>query len=125
LRDFHEYILVFSKETFSLPARGKTPDITRDEFLSWTSSVWTFPPEKAKRVGHPAPFPEELPRRLIKLYTYPGDVVLDPFAGSGTTLVVAKKLGRHFVGYEIKREYVEIALERLGKVLAEGIVNVG
>ncbi len=116
LRDFHEYILVFSKDSLSLPDRGKEPDIRREEFLAWTSSVWTFPPERAKRVGHPAPFPEELPYRLIKLYTYPGDVVLDPFAGSGTTLVVAKRLKRHFVGYEIKKEYTDIALKRLSAV---------
>jgi len=84
LRDTHEYILVFSKAAFSRrnPARRKST-IARDQFLELTKSVWTFPAESATRVGHPAPFPVELPYRLIQLYTYEGEVVLDPFMGSG------------------------------------------
>jgi DNA modification methylase len=113
LRDVHEYILVFSKQTFSRPGKDRESTIERDEFLSFTKSVWTFPAESARAVGHPAPFPEELPRRLIQLYTFEGDVVLDPFCGSGTTCVAAKNTGRHFLGYEINAEYVQKAEERL------------
>jgi DNA modification methylase len=113
LRDVHEYVLVFSKESFSRPSEGKRSTITRDDFLTWTKSVWAFPAASARKIGHPAPFPEELPRRLIELYTFEGDVVLDPFAGSGTTCLAARRQGRHFVGFEIHPEYVELAEKRL------------
>ncbi|MGD8554904.1 MAG: site-specific DNA-methyltransferase, partial [Anaerolineales bacterium] len=113
LRDVHEYIMVFSKQSFSRPSGDKQSTIERESFLEWTKSVWTFQAESAQKVGHPAPFPEELPRRLIELYTYRGDVVLDPFCGSGTTCVSAWREGRHYVGYEIKPEYLELAQERL------------
>lgn len=115
LRDVHEYILVFSKDRLDRPTRGKST-ITKEEFLEYTSSVWRFNPESATRVGHPAPFPVELPRRLIKLYTYEGDIVLDPFMGSGTTAVAAKELGRHFIGYDIKQEYIDLAYRRLEEI---------
>lgn len=114
LRDVHEYILVFSKGALSRPGRGRHSTIAREQFLEWTRSVWTFPPASARHVGHPAPFPEELPRRLIELYTYHGDVVLDPFCGSGTTCVAARRAGRHFVGYELDPRYLELAKKRLG-----------
>lgn len=113
LRDVHEYILVFSKQTFSRPSDGRESTIERDQFLEWTKSVWTFPAESAKRVGHPAPFPEELPRRLIELYSFKGDVILDPFCGSGSTCLAARSAGRHYVGYEIEEQYVELARSRL------------
>jgi len=114
LRDEHEYILVFSKESLSRPeVEGRKSTLSRDEFLEYTRSVWYIAPESAKRVKHPAPFPEELPYRLIKLYTYSGEIVLDPFMGSGTTAVAALKTGRFFVGYEINPEYVEIARKRI------------
>lgn len=113
LRDVHEYILVFSKESFSRKGIGKDSTIERDEFLEWTKSVWHIPAVSARKIGHPAPFPEELPERLIKLYTYRGDVVLDPFAGSGTSCVAALKNGRTYVGYEIEEEYVGLAEARL------------
>jgi DNA modification methylase len=113
LRDVHEYILVFSKQTFSRPGKDRESTIERDDFLSFTKSVWTFSAESARAVGHPAPFPEELPRRLIQLYTFEGDVVLDPFCGSGTTCLAAKSTGRHYLGYEINAEYVQKAEERL------------
>ncbi len=116
LRDVHEYILVFSKDTFSRRREGQTSTITRDDFLELTKSVWTFPAISAKRVGHPAPFPEELPRRLIELYTFEGDVVLDPFCGSGSTFIAAVNTGRTYVGYEIDSEYVELARKRLNEV---------
>lgn len=114
LRDTHEYILVFSKGSFARrKPRGKESTISREQFLEWTKSVWVFNPESAKRVGHPAPFPVELPYRLIQLYTYKGDIVLDPFMGSGSTALAALKAGRKFVGYEIHPRYVELAERRI------------
>lgn len=112
LRDIHEYLLVFAKEEFSRPDRGES-DIERDAFLEATLSVWEILPVSAKRIGHPAPFPEELADRVIRLYSYRDDVVLDPFAGSGTTCVAAAKANRHFVGYEIEPAFVELAHQRL------------
>jgi site-specific DNA-methyltransferase (adenine-specific) len=113
LRDVHEYILIFSKDNFKRSRRGKESTITKEQFLNWTKSVWSFPAVSARKIGHPAPFPEELPHRLIQLYTFKGDVVLDPFAGSGTTCVVAASTGRAFVGYEINPDYVALAWKRL------------
>ena len=113
LRDVHEYILVFSKGSFSRKNNGKKNSIRKEDFLEWTKSVWTFPSVSAKRIGHPAPFPEELPRRLIDLYTFVGDVVLDPFCGSGTTCLSALKMERHYIGYDIEERYVELANERI------------
>jgi site-specific DNA-methyltransferase (adenine-specific) len=113
LRDVHEYILVFSKEGFKRPKGKRLNTIQKEDFLAWTKSVWQFPAVQARQIGHPAPFPLELPHRCIQLYTYQDDVVLDPFAGSGTTCVAAKIDGRHFVGYEINAEYCELARSRL------------
>ena len=87
--------------------------ISRDEFLEFTKSVWTFPAEPAKKVGHPAPFPVELPYRLIQLFTFQGEVVLDPFMGSGQAAIAAIKAGRHYVGYDISPEYVSLAIKRV------------
>ena len=113
LRDTHEYILVFSKGQFNRPAKGKTSSITKEEFLEFTKSVWAFPAESAKRVSHPAPFPVELPRRLIQLYSYIDDLIIDPFIGSGSTAVAAVRTKRKYVGYDILPEYVSIAKDRL------------
>ncbi len=113
LRDIHEYILVFSKGSFSRRRNRKENSIKKEEFLEWTKSVWTFPAVSAKSIGHPAPFPEELPYRLIQLYTFKNDVVLDPFCGSGTTCLVALKSGRSYIGYDIEEEYVELANNRI------------
>ena len=113
LRDVHEYILIFSKESFSRSGKERKSTISRDEFLEYTKSIWTFGAESAKKIGHPAPFPPELPRRCIKLYTFEGDVVLDPFMGSGTTAVAALECGRHFVGYETDSEYIVKAEARI------------
>jgi len=113
LRDVHEYILIFSKGSFSRKPDGRESTIEREEFLEWTKSVWRIPAASARQVGHPAPFPVELPERLIKLYTYRGEVVLDPFVGSGTTCVAALQTDRHFVGYETEPEYVRLAEERI------------
>jgi site-specific DNA-methyltransferase (adenine-specific) len=118
LRDQHEYIIVLSKGSFKRERRGKRDTITREEFLEFTKSVWRFLPESAKKLRHPAPFPEELPYRCIQLYTFEGDVVLDPFVGSGTTCVVAAKTGRHFIGIDIEEEYVRIAERRIREVLS-------
>ncbi len=113
LRDTHEYVLVFSKDVFGRKNPDKRPStISREEFLEFTRSVWTFPAESARRVGHPAPFPVELPRRFIQLYTFEGDVVLDPFMGSGTTAVGAVETGRSYVGYDTDPEYCETARVR-------------
>jgi DNA modification methylase len=114
LRDTHEYILVFQKPPFGRKkVEGKESTITRDEFLEFTKSVWEFPPQSAKQVGHPAPFPEELPRRAIELYTFSGEVVLDPFMGTGSTALAAVNNNRHFVGYDVSSDYVELAQQRL------------
>jgi modification methylase len=112
LRDIHEYLLVFAKQSFSRPDKGKS-DIERDEFLDGTLSIWEIPPESAKRVGHPAPFPIELASRVISLYSYVGDVILDPFVGSGTTCVAAVEKGRHYVGYDIDPNYCLLAEKRI------------
>jgi site-specific DNA-methyltransferase (adenine-specific) len=87
--------------------------ITRQEFLEFTKSVWTFSAEPATRVGHPAPFPVELPYRLIQLYTFEYDIVLDPFMGSGQAAIAALKTKRHYVGYDINAEYVKLAERRI------------
>lgn len=125
LRDVHEYVLVFSKDSFARSARGRQSTILREDFLEWTKSVWTFPAASARQVGHPAPFPEELPRRLIELYTFKGDVVLDPFCGSGTTCVAARRAGRHYIGYEIDEAYLRLARSRLAAVEASSIEGDG
>ncbi|MFN3422514.1 MAG: DNA-methyltransferase, partial [Armatimonadota bacterium] len=120
LRDTHEYILIFCKQTFSRPNPfNRRPTISRDEFLEFTKSVWRFPAEPATKVGHPAPFPVELPYRLIQLYTFESEVVLDPFIGSGTTAIAAMKTGRTFVGYEINPDYVALANQRIEAFLAQ------
>ena len=113
LRDVHEYILVFSKSNFKREQGAKENTIDRDDFLEWTKSVWTFPAVSAKKIGHPAPFPEELPHRLIQLYSFKGDIILDPFAGSGTTCLVAVIDERHYIGYDINQQYLELAADRI------------
>ncbi len=114
LRDTHEYILVFQKPPFGRKRPdGRSATISRDDFLEYTKSRWTMAPTSAKRAMHPAPFPVELPRRLIDLYTFSGEVVLDPFMGTGATAIAANELGRVFVGYEISDAYVDIASDRL------------
>lgn len=114
LRDVHEYILVFSKSSYQrkniYQARSS---ITRDHFLEWTKSVWNIPAESARKIGHPAPFPLELPRRLIELYTFEGEIVLDPFMGSGQTALAALSTGRRYIGYEINPSYISLAEKRI------------
>lgn len=112
-----EMIPVFHKGSYRRPATGgRRGDISRDEFLDWTLGTWKFAGANPRRVGHPAPFPEELPRRLIKLYSYPDDLVLDPFSGSGTTLVAAKRLGRASIGVEINPAFCELTVRNVQTV---------
>jgi site-specific DNA-methyltransferase (adenine-specific) len=105
IRDVGEYILIFSKDSFKLESPNRTVTMTPGEFTDYTKSVWTFPATNGAKDGHPAPFPDELPKRLINFYTYLGDTVLDPFLGSGTTCRVAKAWGRQSIGYEIDKSY--------------------
>ena len=114
LRDVHEYILVFQKGTFQRHPIGENT-LSRDDFLEHTKSVWRFPTMSAKRAQHPAPFPLELPRRLINLYSYKGDIVLDPFMGSGTTALASVTTGRHYVGYELEQRYIDVAHGHLSR----------
>lgn len=88
-------------------------DITKEEFMAWTNGLWTFNGERAKKIGHPAPFPVELPKRCIKLFSYVGDTVLDPFLGSGTTALAAKRVGRNCVGLELNPDFCELAKNRI------------
>jgi site-specific DNA-methyltransferase (adenine-specific) len=114
LRDIHEYILVFSKSSFARDRiENKKSTISKEEFLEFTKSVWTFSAEPATKVGHPAPFPVELPYRLIQLYTFEEEVILDPFMGSGQTAIAAIKTHRHYIGYETNQEYIELAQRRI------------
>ncbi|WP_258189978.1 DNA-methyltransferase [Candidatus Hakubella thermalkaliphila] len=113
LHDVHEYILVFSKDALGLKGNGRPSDITTGEFTEFTRSIWRFRTVSGKNVGHPAPFPEELPYRLIRLYSFAGDVVLDPFVGSGTTCVVVDRLNRRWIGIDIDPQYVKLAKERI------------
>lgn len=106
-----EMIVVFYKGVWKKQTPGVS-DITRDEFMAWTNGLWSFNGE-SMRIGHPAPFPCELPNRCIKLFSYVGDTVLDPFAGSGTTLLSAQNQGRHAIGFEIAERYCQIAATRL------------
>jgi len=114
-----EMIAVLYKKRWKKQGMGES-DITKEEFIEWTNGIWTFPGESKKRVNHPAPFPLELPKRCIKLFTYVGDTVLDPFLGSGTTLVACALLNRKGIGIDIDKGYCEIAKNRLiqeGKLL--------
>jgi site-specific DNA-methyltransferase (adenine-specific) len=121
LRDVHEYILVYSKGVFKLPRTKeeksgvRADTIDKKEFVELTKSIWRFPTVSAKRVGHPAPFPVELPRRCIEMYTFAGDVVLDPFLGSGQTAIAALQTGRRYIGVDLSEEYCELARNRISE----------
>jgi len=118
LRDIHEYILVFSKGDYKrhrnkIEMGIKQNTIIKEQFMEWTKSIWTFKAESAKKIGHPAPFPIDLPYRLIQLYSFETDVILDPFIGSGTTAVAALKSSRKYVGFEINRDYIKLTDKRV------------
>ncbi|MCD7854785.1 MAG: site-specific DNA-methyltransferase [Clostridiales bacterium] len=109
-----ELIVVMYKVQWKKEAKGRS-DVTKDEFIEWTNGLWTFSGESKKKIGHPAPFPVELPKRCIKMFSYVDDIILDPFMGSGTTLVAAKITGRKSMGIEISRDFCELAMMRLLK----------
>jgi len=112
LYDAHEYIQIYSKQDPKIQHKGET-DLTKKEFMEWTKGEWYFNTINThQKLGHPVPFPEELPRRLIKLYSWIDDVVLDPFCGSGTTPYVAKMLKRKYVGYDLSPKYCKISKTR-------------
>jgi DNA modification methylase len=132
LRDLTERVIVASKGRFDRArsvrqraAEGLPHESTlmTEDFLALTLDVWDVPPESARRVGHPAPFPVELPEQLIRLYTFENDLVLDPFMGSGSALVASARLGRRYVGYDLEERYVEIARHRVEEVLRPGVVG--
>jgi site-specific DNA-methyltransferase (adenine-specific) len=110
-----ESIVVLYKKEWKRDAKGKKSDILRDEFLQWTNGVWSFNGESKKRIGHPAPFPVELPRRCIKLFSFVDDTILDPFLGSGTTAIAALQNNRAAIGIDVDEKYCQLALERLKK----------
>jgi DNA modification methylase len=123
LRDVHEYIMVFSKGTFSRQnSMKRISTISKEEFLEFTKSLWTFYAESAKRIGHPAPFPVELPYRLTQLYTFQDEIILDPFTGSGQTAIAALLSKRNFIGYETNAKYIDSAENRI-KVLKAELLN--
>jgi site-specific DNA-methyltransferase (adenine-specific) len=108
-----ELIVVLYKEEWKKTRGTKKSDITKQEFMDWTNGLWTFNGESKKKIGHPAPFPKELPYRAIKLFSYQDDVVFDPFTGSGTTLIVAANTKRKAVGLDIDKDYCELAKNRI------------
>ena len=110
-----ELIVIFYKGNWKKRSGSKQSDITKKEFLEWTNGLWSFSGESIKKIGHPAPFPRELPRRCIKLFSFVGDIVLDPFLGSGTTLLEAYLNKRKGIGIEIDRSYCKISCQRLIK----------
>ncbi|MDL1910461.1 site-specific DNA-methyltransferase [Chloroflexi bacterium CFX6] len=108
-----ELIVVLYKKTWKKTGGSKRSDVARDEFMNWTNGLWTFNGESKKKIGHPAPFPLELPKRCVKLFSYVGDTVLDPFMGSGTTLLAAAMLGRKAIGVEVDKGYCKLAKTRM------------
>ncbi len=108
-----ELIVIFYKDSWKKTGGSKVSDISKDEFMAWTNGVWVFTGESKKRIGHPAPFPRELPRRCIKLFSYVNDLVFDPFCGSGTTLIESVVNNRRAIGVEIDEQYCEIAKKRV------------
>lgn len=112
-----ELIVVLYKQEWKKTSGSRVSDISQNEFIEWTNGLWTFNGESKKRTGHPAPFPLELPKRCIKLFSYVGDTVLDPFAGSGTTLLAAIQHRRRAIGVEIDPQYCTLARQRIEEYL--------
>lgn len=124
LRDIHEYILIFSKGEYKRTRKkeelhSKINTISKEQFMEWTKSIWTMNAESAKRIGHPAPFPEELPFRLIQLFSFKNDVILDPFMGSGTTAIASLKSDRKYIGFDTDAEYIKLAEKRIDSVKSQ------
>lgn len=124
LRDVHEYILIFSKGDYKRQRNEneketKKDTISKEDFMEWTKSIWSFQSESAKRIGHPAPYPVELPFRIIQLLSFEGDVILDPFMGSATTGIAALKSNRTFIGFDTSKKYIDIANKRIDTYLQE------
>ena len=116
-----ECVLVYAKDSIKKEPVGKS-DIEKKEFMDWVVGMWTFS-NPSRNIEHPAPFPPELPKRCIKLFSYVGDTIMDPFCGSGTTLMVASNLKRKFVGIEINKEFVEWSIKRItGINISEGFI---
>jgi site-specific DNA-methyltransferase (adenine-specific) len=118
LRDIHEYILIFSKGDYKRARKKeemkiKINTISKEQFMEWTKSIWTMNAESARRIGHPAPFPEELPYRLIQLFSFKNDIILDPFIGSGTTAIASLKAGRKYIGFDTQKDYIKLAEKRI------------
>tara|TARA_X000000368_G_scaffold413618_1_gene401997 strand:+ start:968 stop:1804 length:837 start_codon:yes stop_codon:yes gene_type:complete len=112
IRDIHEYCLVFSKDSMKNSTKGEST-IEKEEFMESTLSIWNISPARAKKIGHPAPFPVELAKRFINLYSFKNDLILDPFIGSGSTAIAARLLDRDYIGYELNPDYVAITKSRL------------
>ena len=110
-----ELIVIFYKSTWKKTSGSRKSDITRNEFVSWTNGVWCFSGEKKSKIGHPAPFPVELPKRCIKLFSFVGDTILDPFMGSGSTVIAAKQNGRNGIGIDCEIDYCNLAMKRILK----------
>lgn len=110
-----EMIINFHKGSPKILEKGTT-DLTREEFINWTNGLWVMAPESAKKRNHPAPYPEEFAYRCIKMHSYIGALVVDPFNGSGTTTAVAKKLGRNYIGFDITEDYCKLAEVRLNAI---------
>lgn len=125
LRDTHEYILVFSKGDFKREKKkqNKQDSISKENFIEWSKSIWRFSAVSAKKIGHPGPFPIELPKRLIEFYSFENDIILDPFMGSGTSALAAIRLKRNFVGYEINKDYIELANRRINNEALDLFAN--
>ena len=110
-----ELIVLFYKTTWKKKSGSRKSDITREEFVNWTNGVWCFSGEKKSKIGHPAPFPVELPKRCIKLFSFVGDTVLDPFMGSGSTVIAAKQNNRQGIGIDFEIDYCKLAMDRILK----------
>lgn len=124
LRDIHEYILIFSKGDYKRSrnqneSKSKIDTISKEQFMEWTKSIWTMNAESARRIGHPAPFPEELPFRLIQLFSFKDDIILDPFMGSGTTAIASLKSERKYIGYDTETEYIKLAERRIESIKSQ------